>query len=387
MAEATRKGRIVALDYLRGFVIVLVVLHHSVLAYMRLGYFDRHHFLWSTAPIVDDAKWRGFDLIAQFNDAWFMAAMFLLSGLFVWPDITRRGRLAFCRARLLRLGLPYAVASLTLMPLAYYPSFLMTGADSGFSSFWLLTVFTGPWPSGPAWFIGVLLAFDLAAAAAYGVIRRRDDAAQALPRPWSCFGWLIAFSAVVYLPALLLFGPNYWFTFGPFAIQASRVGLYGVYFLAGITAGYLGLGRILAGFGAALRQRWLAWSVLALLVFAVLVVVQIARLLVWPGLYPLLGLGVFGCLLLLFCAATTFAGFAICLRFFRGAIGWMDNLAANAYGIYLVHFPVVTWAQYALLDRHIGAMIKATLVFSVALSVSWVGTMVLRRLPGAARVI
>ena len=29
---------------------------------------------------------------------------------------------------------------------------------------------------------------------------------------------------------------------------------------------------------------------------------------------------------------------------------WLDSLSANAYGMYLVHYPFVVWMQYALLD-------------------------------------
>ena len=49
-----------------------------------------------------------------------MALMFLLSGLFVWPSLERKGGARFLRDRVLRLGVPFAVAAGILMPLAYY---------------------------------------------------------------------------------------------------------------------------------------------------------------------------------------------------------------------------------------------------------------------------
>ena len=39
--EGMRASLRKVLDYLRGFIIVLVVLHHSVLAYCRFSHFDR----------------------------------------------------------------------------------------------------------------------------------------------------------------------------------------------------------------------------------------------------------------------------------------------------------------------------------------------------------
>jgi uncharacterized membrane protein YcfT len=84
-------SRVIGLDHLRGFVIALVVLHHSVLAYCRYAHFDRQHYLLSTAPVVDSERWPGFDLLVLVNDSFFMPLMFLLAGLFVWPSLRRKG--------------------------------------------------------------------------------------------------------------------------------------------------------------------------------------------------------------------------------------------------------------------------------------------------------
>jgi fucose 4-O-acetylase-like acetyltransferase len=127
------------------------------------------------APIVDPQRWAGFDVLAAFNDTFFMALMFLLSGLFVWPGLERKGGARFLRDRILRLGVPFVVAAAILMPLAYYPSYAVTGADPGFLAYARAWLSLGFWPSGPAWFIGLLLVFDAVAAGIYG-LRRRSTA-------------------------------------------------------------------------------------------------------------------------------------------------------------------------------------------------------------------
>jgi hypothetical protein len=43
------------------------------------------------SPVVDH-RWAGFDLIALFNDTFFMPLRFFVSGLFVWRSLTRKGR-------------------------------------------------------------------------------------------------------------------------------------------------------------------------------------------------------------------------------------------------------------------------------------------------------
>ena len=76
LVPSSQPDRLIALDYLRGFVIVLVVLHHAVLAYCRFGRFDRRHYFLSTAPVVDTTRWLGFDLLVLLNDSFFMPLMF-----------------------------------------------------------------------------------------------------------------------------------------------------------------------------------------------------------------------------------------------------------------------------------------------------------------------
>ena len=155
--QATMSGaRIAAFDRARTFVILLVLLHHSVINYTYFGHGDR-------------MRWLGFDLVVLFNDSFFMAFMFLISGWFVRDSLERKGAAIFLRDRAWRLGVPFLISVLVLMPIAYYPTFLryhLPGTtDFNFLHFWWRTVTVGPWPSGPAWFLWVLLALDVLAAA------------------------------------------------------------------------------------------------------------------------------------------------------------------------------------------------------------------------------
>jgi acyltransferase-like protein len=152
--------RIVALDRARTFITLLVVLHHSAVNYTHFGTGDR-------------ARWLGFDLIVLFNDSFFMACMFMISGLFVHDSLTRQGPASFIGSRAWRLGIPYLVSIFVLMPIAYYPTFLryhLPGTtDFNFFHFWWRALTIGPWPSGPAWFLWVLLALDAIAALIWAI--------------------------------------------------------------------------------------------------------------------------------------------------------------------------------------------------------------------------
>jgi hypothetical protein len=137
----------------------LVVPHHSVINYTHFGHGDR-------------MRWLGFDLVVLFNHSFFMACMFFISGSFVRCSLARRRSENFLGWRAWRLGVPFFVSIFILMPVAYYPTFLryhLPGTmDFNFLHFWWHMLTIGPWPSGSAWFLWVLLVLD--AIASYGAI-------------------------------------------------------------------------------------------------------------------------------------------------------------------------------------------------------------------------
>ena len=144
------KVRNPSLDRARTFLTLVVLLHHAVIPYTYYGHTDPKEFF-------------GFDMIVLATDSFFMAMFFFLSGLFVWPGIARKGPLNYLSDRLLRLGLPFVICAFTVIPLAYYAISLRQHPEIGFSEFWWTTITKGPWPSGPIWFLCVLLAFDVVA--------------------------------------------------------------------------------------------------------------------------------------------------------------------------------------------------------------------------------
>ena len=124
---------------LRAFITLLVLAHHAVLAYhpfapappASLAAQPRR---WQAFPVVDSQRWTGFALLASFNDIFFMALMFFLSGLFVWESLQRKGSACFLGDRAVRLGVPFIVAAAVVAPAAYYPTYLQTGAGAGADS-------------------------------------------------------------------------------------------------------------------------------------------------------------------------------------------------------------------------------------------------------------
>jgi fucose 4-O-acetylase-like acetyltransferase len=199
-AERKTKTRNFALDRTRTFLTLVVLLHHSVIPYTHFGH-------------TDPKSWIGFDCIILATDSFFMAMFFFLSGLFVWPGLSRKGPLDYLRDRLIRLGLPFVICAFTLIPLAYYAIALRQTPDLSFSAFWWKTVTMGPWPSGPLWFLWVLFAFDIVASILHQLSPRLLDpinrlSLRARERPFEFFLVMLAVTEVLYIPGRIHFGGN-----------------------------------------------------------------------------------------------------------------------------------------------------------------------------------
>lgn len=393
--QSETASRNVPLDYLRAFLVVLVVLHHAVLAYATFApapVGSMGASLWWTAfPVVDAHRWLGADLIVSFNDNFFMALMFLISGVFVWPVLMRKGAGRFLRDRAWRLGLPFLASAAVLAPLAYGATWMAESSHA--VSFWRQWLVLGVWPVGPAWFLWVLLAFSLLVAVAcrigtgWGELLGR--AAAALGRwPIGFFLALLALSALAYLPVAAVVDPQDWIKVGPFFVQASRILLYLLYFLVGIGLGACGRERGLLQVDGRLARRWWAWGLVALAAFAVWLGTSLKILSALAHGGPSLALATFGHFtLVLSCAASSFALLGLFLRFARRARPVADSLAANAYGIYLLHYACVSWLQLSLLPASLPGYAKTGWVFVGALAASWGLSATLRRASWIARVV
>jgi len=393
--SATTPQRNVAIGYLRAFITLLVLAHHAVLAYCTFvpapaASLNTVPPLWTAFPIADSARFPLFDLLVGFNDAFFMALMFLLSGLFVWSSLTRKGTATFLKDRAFRLGVPFVIAAALLAPLAYYPSYLQTGA-SGLSGFWQQWRSLGNWPAGPAWFVWVLLAFDCVATGIFVLAPKfgeklGEQLSGISRKPFVFFMALAAISALVYLPMELKFNAFYWAAFGPLFVQTSRVLHYFVYFLVGIGLGAYGINRgLLAPDGKLARRPWLVWSNVAALAFIVNIVIGVTAMRlagssrIWEAAAAIT--------FTFSCAASSLFFLSVFTKYMQRRRAICDSLSANAYGMYLIHYPFASWLQYALLKAHLPAIAKGSLAFLGTLALSWAVTAALRQIPAIRKVV
>lgn len=385
-----------ALDNLRAFVILLVLSFHSVLAYLQFlpsdpFQFNTPPYLWRAFPIIDHQRWLGFDLFCAWQDVFLMSLFFLVSGLFVWSSLERKGAREFLYDRLLRLGLPFALVVAFLMPLALYPTYLQTATEPGFTAYWRHWRALPFWPCGPMWFLWLLLVADFAAAGLHQFAPRLGTAlirlsSAAAARPAKYLAFFLIMSALAYVPMALAFTPSAWFSEGPFAFQLSRPLHYALYFLAGMGIGAAGIERGLLAPDGPLARHWAVWLFAAL-----------GLLLLWMGLTgltmadggsPSLGLQILADLsFVLACFGSCICVLAIVLRFAAKHLPAFAGLKNSAYGMYLVHYVFVVWLQFALLGAVLPAVVKGAIVFGGTLVLSWGAVAALRRVPSVAQII
>ncbi|WP_426436831.1 acyltransferase family protein [Bradyrhizobium genosp. P] len=163
-APVRSASRLLFIDNIRWSMIVLVLSMHASDTYSPFGnwyYVDRPPSGLGTAVF--------FGVYQSFLQAFFMAALFFIAGYFAAAAYDRKGLALFVRDRCLRLGVPTLLYMLVIGPLTQY--FLSwTWGNGGFGHQWLTHIRNGEWLSetGPMWFCAALLLFSIL----YGLLRR-----------------------------------------------------------------------------------------------------------------------------------------------------------------------------------------------------------------------
>ena len=355
-AAPKAKSRNLSLDRARTFLTLVVLLHHAVIPYTYFGHTDPKYFF-------------GFDMIVLATDSFFMAMFFFLSGLFVWPGIARKGPANYMADRLLRLGLPvrdlrvHGHSARLLRDLAATPSRNRL--------FGILVEYDHERPVAKrADLVSLgsarLRPGCLPAVPAVAQPARSDQsplAARSPPARRVLRGHAGRHRCVLRSRAGFTLAPSNWFEFGPFSVQHGRVMLYATYFFFGAGIGVAQMDRgLLAADGRMAKVSW-DWMVLAIVPYCLLwVLIFIKReILGNPSPLPDWYEALYAICFTVFSVAILFLILAYFLRFRQsGSAKLLDPMQADAYGMFLVHYPIALWLQYWLFDYDLPAIVKAT---------------------------
>ncbi len=369
-AAAHAPSRLLFIDNIRWSMIVLVLSMHASDTYSPFGnwyYVDRQATGFGTALF--------FGIYQSFLQAFFMAVLFFIAGYFAAASFDRKGFSTFARDRSFRLGVPTLLYMFVIGPLSQY--FLSrTWGRGGFGHQWLTHLGDGEWLSetGPMWFCAVLLLFSLA----YGLIRLSGwrERAVALRGPMVVVFVIVMAAGTFAVRIVLQAGTSV------LNVHPGDLPQYLLMFVAG-AYGYRGNWMIGLAERCCLRWGALALSISAPL-FAALVLFGggiEGDTALYAGGFNLVSAG--KCLWeALVCVGMGLLILAAYRRHFdtQGPVAkWLSD---NAFGVYLIHPPILIGFALLLHALPLGAIAKALLLTMLAAVGSFAASaLILRRSP------
>jgi glucan biosynthesis protein C len=374
------RPRLYWIDYLRGLNILGTVAFHSFFAYSPFVHRLDFSFLINF-PYVDPRTSLPYvDLLLLLRPVFSMQLMFFISGIFAWSSLQKRGALGYAASRFTRLIVPFAFMVIFVMPITFLPT------DITFD------VMQPHLRLAHLWFLWLLFAFDILLAIAFRFAQSRIERIMACMTNTTFYLVFAFLLLLVYMPfAQVSSKTGGWITLlGPLMLQISLVGIYLVYFVAGVLLGSRCISvevkhtNIFSPFSMITRRPCVVYLVTALIWLAFVVsrlgISHFSRIygysLAWStfnALYALAGLAIVASLIL------------ISKQFLSGQNSLLDNLSKDSYAIYLVHYTFVVWLQFLMNQIGVSGPTKPWLVLLLAIPISWLVADLLRRLPLASR--
>ena len=354
---AAREERVHALDNLRAVAMLLGIVLHAALSFMTLP------IPW---VVRDVSRSPEFDLLVGVIHGFRMQLFFFLGGFFGHLLWQRHGAREFLRQRSKRIGLPFLLGMVTLMPLTLVvwgwgnPQLAEEMAQQQNRRFTVLDI-----PTGHLWFLEMLLLLYVSAALVAWAARRLNLGGW-LPQLDAAFDRFITSPWKPLLPVpptvLCLWG-------GPMLGEIDNAGLRLLPAVRAVV--YYGL---FFGVGWWLHRRrhqldalrdWLkSYGALAVVAFATLGVCHLAQ--AQPDAAHSLavkGLGLTAASLYVW--AMTFAVTGWFLRFAGQHRPWVRYLADASYWCYLTHLPLVVWLQVDVAQWPVNGWLKFALIMLV----------------------
>lgn len=339
MVPSFSKERLFYVQWLRVFLIVLVVAHHAGQPYGPTG---------GSWPVSDPANSDALLFFFAINAAFFMGFFFLISGYFIEGSFDRSGPAKFLRSRLIRLGIP-----LVFLVVFVFGGIEWAGSDNQRGYFeYLISDYVAGWrlEFGPLWFIAHLLVYTVLFMVWRYFAPDRDTPHQPKPPGHAkIFAYTLGLALVSFLVRQIYPQDTWVRFFWTIPVEVAHLPQYASLFVVGVIAGR---GRWFENIDRRVAYTWFWIGVLAFVV---------------NGLFEIPGFDLpFG-----YTARNLwdFVDSFVCVAMIFGLLGlfqkhwnrtgpWAMQLAAATYGVYLTHVFVVVGLQFAILEFEIPALLK-----------------------------
>lgn len=345
--------RLHGLDALRAAAMLLGLVFHATIPFMQAP------FVWVAR---EPAEGWSFDLLFTGLHSFRMPLFFLLAGFFSHLLRAGKGWAGFLKQRVLRIGLPFLLGMLTLVPLMIWIYLWRTDTRwplGGPFTLWDL-------PTFHLWFLEVLLIF-YAVAALMGLIGKSvPQAATALGAAvdWGLARvWPVALLMPATMACLWAGSPGGWLPDGQRLFPEPRVLFFYFQFFA--------LGWLIhrsSTAGVVLQRKFRPYLGIGLAGLAGVLIVRIGSL--SGTFHESLAVRLLG-----FAADTASAWFlslgliGACLALVKNHHPAIRYVADASYWIYLIHLPIMLFVQIEIHSWHIPIIVKflATLITTTAI--------------------
>ncbi len=223
------------LDYLRLFIVFLVIFLHSLLPFVMT-------YDWKINDVI---KTFDFSVASRIIDVFIMPVMFYIAGYFAYPSI-RKGIWKFIFGKITRILIPFAIGIVFLAPIISYFGFTQHKViDMTFMAYWTQSYFNHFIDQQHFWFLSSLFLFFMVFAMVYAVFQRKfekvyESAKTQSPSAIKISIFLaitLSLSIVLYYFAGRVYPDGTWITvLGLFQIEVTRWIGYALYFIVGIVA-------------------------------------------------------------------------------------------------------------------------------------------------------
>lgn len=381
-------SRLLYIDNIKIFLIILVILHHVGQGYGPTGGW---WFYMSSQP--EKLEWMG--RFFAVNASFFMGLFFMISGYFFAPSFDKKGFKKYTIDKLIRYGIPLVFVYWLMMPFIFYFHYELYSDNPSlsFSTYfekiylgiggqpeWFKPILT--WPErnfgfGHLWFVENLLVYALL----YGVLRlifRKASFAGKLHL--NAYAFSVVFFIVVASSTILV--RNYYqvgdikSVLGFLMIEVAHWPIYLGFLISGIVASQTEMfQKFPSVFGISLLMLGLGMAVKIYFPFLFPDMIN-----TWAGQY--------------FEIYETVLGFSLSFGLvvlFRDYLNFTNRLfsdmAENAYAAYIFHYPIVIAIQYGFDKLPIGVFAKFIVVGALSIIATFAFSNLIRKPKFVRRII
>lgn len=364
------------IDRIKVLLTILVVLHHTFIAYSAAGgwyYTQKTPHIAALVPMT---------MFVSINQSFFMGFFFLLSAYFTGASYDRKGASHFIADRLLRLGIPLLFYSFVLSPfISYLVYYFSEGHHITYLQY--LSGYDTWIDPGVMWFVGALLVFNLIYLAVRSLTRITFKKPVPAPGPGIIMLFAVSLGVISFLTRIIF--PVGW-VLKPLGFQLGHFPQYIALFMIGLLA-YRN--RWFEGLSPRTGKRlaWSAWLCLIFFPVFFMIKVKLNMPVAWYS-------GGFHWQSLLYAVWEQCLGLSILtVLLCRAKRSWNTSsllsgrLTRCNFAVYIFHPLVIVALTLAVRNWAVDPAIKLLLVAPLAVSGSFMFGALILLIPGVKRII